>query len=545
MARDTVDEFDFSRLDTIRQDADARSSAIELQAMFRIALERHKMGDLRSASAIYEKVLEHEPQNAEALHLLGLVAHQSGQPQPAIDYMSRAISINPNSAVMYSNRGRALAAAGQFEAALADYDQAAVLQPDLAQLDQSRAAALQGLGRLDEALESFDRALELTPAQADVLSDRGALLRAMGRRDEALASYDQALAVDPRNIAAWFNRGGGLREAGRVSEAVESYSRVIELRPELAVAHHNRALCRLQLGDYAEGFEEYEWRKRCPTFDDPRYGLDRPWRGETLEGKSLYVFPELYQGDVIQFARFVLAAEQAGARVQMAAPRAMHALLQTMSPSIALLNEDQVAEGYDLQAPLMSLPRGLQTRLETLPAAPYLRADPKRVARWREAIGPAGLKVGVVWQGSTQPYALPLQRSFPLAKLKALAALPDVRLISLQKVNGLEQLEALPRGMAVQDLGEGFDPGPDAFVDTAAAMTCCDLVITPDTSVAHLAGALGVNTWVALPAVADWRWMSGRSDSPWYPTMRLFRQTVPGDWTGVFAEMAEALKGVR
>jgi hypothetical protein len=336
-----------------------------------------------------------------------------------------------------------------------------------------------------------------------------------------------------------------LRDLGRVGEAVESYSRVLELNPDLAIAHHNRALCRLQFGDYAGGFEEYEWRKRCPTFDDPRYGLDRTWRDEPLAGKSLYVFPELYQGDVIQFARFALAAEQAGARVSLAAPRAMHALLRSLSPAIALLDEGQVADGYDYQSPLLSLPHRLGTTLQTLPDRPYLHADPARIARWRDVIGPRDLKVGVVWQGSTAPYALPLQRSFPLAALEGLAALPHVRLISLQKVNGLDQLADLPPGMAVQDLGEGFDPGPDAFVDTAAAMSCCDLVITPDTSVAHLAGALGVNTWLALPAVADWRWMSERSDSPWYPTMRLFRQSVPGDWTQVFAEMAQALEGMR
>jgi hypothetical protein len=193
----------------------------------------------------------------------------------------------------------------------------------------------------------------------------------------------------------------------------------------------------------------------------------------------------------------------------------------------------------------MSLPHGLGTTLQALPSQPYLRAEPARIAHWREVIGPENVKVGVIWQGSTAPYALPLQRSFPLAALAGLAALPHVRLISLQKVNGLDQLAGLPPGMTVQDLGEAFDPGPDAFVDTAAAMSCCDLVITPDTSVAHLAGALGVNAWLALPAVADWRWMSDRNDSPWYPTMRIFRQSVPGDWTQVLADMAQALAGMR
>jgi Tfp pilus assembly protein PilF len=538
-----VEEFDFSRLDPPRAEA-ATQDAGQGVGMFQLGLDRHKAGDLRSAAAVYEEVLRLDPQNAEALHLLGLVAHQSGQPEPAIGYISRAIALSPNAAHMYGNRGLALVAAGQFEAAVADYDKAIGLQPGLVQLHHNRAAALQGLGEVQAALADYDKALELTPDAADIHSDRGSLLKALGRQDEALAAYDHALSLDPQNVAALYNRGGALRDLGRVEEAVENYSQAIDLSPELAVAHHNRALCRLQLGDYLGGFEEYEWRKRFPTFEDPRYGLERPWLGEPLQGKSLYVFPELYQGDLIQFARFVLAAERAGARVQMAAPRAMHALLQTLSPSIALLDQDQVAEAYDYQAALLSLPHSFKTSLETLPSEPYLHADPVRVARWREAIGPKGFKVGVIWQGGAAPDAPPLQRSFPLAELRGLAAVPDLRLISLQKVNGLEQLQSLPGDMKVENLGGGFDPGPDAFVDTAAAMTCCDLVITPDTSVAHLAGALGVTTWLALPAVADWRWMSGRSDSPWYPRLRIFRQTVPGDWTGVFGEMVEALKSL-
>ncbi len=517
--------------------------------MFQMGLDRHKSGDLRSAASVYEEVLRRDPENAEALHLLGLVAYQAGQPGPAIDFISQAIALRPDAtaqtAPMYGNRGLALAAAGRHEAALADYDQAIALNPQLAEPHHNRGVALQALGRQQEAIASYDRALQLNAWNAGALNDRGASLRALGRREDALADYDAALALDANSIAPWYNRGGTLRDLGRVADAVESYGHAIALNPEFAIAHHNRALCRLQLGDYAGGFEEYEWRKRCPTFDDPRYGLERPWGGEPLKGESLFVFPELYQGDVIQFARFVLAAEQAGATVTLAAPRAMHALLQTLSPSIALIDEGETAQGYDYQAPLLSLPHGFRTTLESLPSAPYLRADPARVAHWRDIIGPKGFKVGVVWQGSTLPYALPLQRSFPLAALKGLAVLPEVRLISLQKVNGLEQLKGLPKGMAVEDLGEGFDPGPDLFVDTAAAMTCCDLVITPDTSVAHLAGALGVTAWLALPAISDWRWMSGRDDSPWYPHTQIFRQSVPGDWTAVFDEMATALKGLR
>lgn len=510
--------------------------------MLQVALDVHRRGDARNAAIIYEEVLRRDPHNPHALHLLGLALHHQGQSQRAVELIGQALQSRPNDAVMLVNRALALSAVGQAPAAIEDFDRALSIKPDVAQAHYGRATTLQGLGRLEEAVAGFDRTIALWPQYASAYLDRGNALKDLGRLDAAVASYDAALALEPGNPTIWYNRGGALRALGRVGEAIESYDRALAIRPDFAIAHHNRAVCRLHLGDYAGGFEEYEWRKACPTFSDPRYRLDRAWQGEPLAGKSLFVYPELYQGDVIQFSRFVAAVARTRAKVSFAAPRAMHALLRTLGPSIVLLDEEEVADGYDFQSALMSLPHGLHTTLETLPRAPYLAADPARVERWRQAIGPQGFKVGVVWQGSTAPYALPLQRSFPLAQLQNLAAIPGARLISLQKVNGLDQLDSLPPGMAVETLGDGFDPGPDIFVDTAAAMACCDLFITPDTSVAHLAGALGVKTWLALPKVADWRWMDARADSAWYPSLRLFRQAEPGDWSGVFTAMAAELK---
>lgn len=297
----------------------------------------------------------------------------------------------------------------------------------------------------------------------------------------------------------------------------------------------------------AEGFAGYEWRRRCPSFEDPRYRLDRAWTGEEdLTGRTLYAFPELYQGDLIQFCRYVRMAERRGARVILSAPVQMHRLLRSLSPTLELIDESCQPDHFDYQCALMSLPLAFGVTLESLPGeTAYLAAEPERIARWRSQIGSYGLKVGVVWQGSTLPYAIPLQRSYPLSMLEGLGRLPDVRLISLQKHGGLDQLASLPPGMTVETLGDDFDPGPDAFVDTAAAIAACDLVVTMDTSVAHLAGALGARTWVALPYVADWRWLDGRPDCPWYPNTRLFRQTVRGDWTGVFTTMESALTAER
>ncbi|MDB5496440.1 MAG: glycosyltransferase [Phenylobacterium sp.] len=401
-----------------------------------------------------------------------------------------------------------------------------------------RGDELQALGRLDEALASYRRAVDLQPGDFVAQLSCGNLLAKMGQHESALGYFDNTLQISPKNAAVYFNRAGSLQSMERFDEAISCYRAAISLRPDMGMAHHNLATCFLQTGDFETGFQEYEWRKSSPTFDDPRYALDRPWNGQDLKGKTLFIYPELYQGDLMQFCRYAFVAERMGARVRLAAPTAMHALLQSMSPTIELLPEDAVP-AYDYQCALMSLPHAFGTTLATVPRGrAYFRAEPQRVARWRKLIGPRGFKIGVAWEGSAQA----VQRSFPLAGLQGLATLPGVRLISLQKHRGLDQLESLPSGMSVESLGEDFDPGPDAFLDTAGAMTCCDLFITPDTSVAHLAGALRVRTWTALPRPGDWRWLVDRPDSPWYPTMRLFRQTSPGDWASVFAQMETALK---
>ncbi|HEV2532976.1 glycosyltransferase family 9 protein [Phenylobacterium sp.] len=366
-----------------------------------------------------------------------------------------------------------------------------------------------------------------------------------GRFEDALAAYRAAVALEPASAPLHYNIGNMLRLLRRFEEAIASYGEAIALRPDFAMAHHNRAHCRLQIGALAEGFGEYEWRKACPTFDDPRYALPDQWAGQDLAGKTLFIYPELFMGDLIQFCRYALMAERLGAKVRLGAPAAMHALLRTLSRGVELLPDDASPEVDGYRCALMSLPALFGTTLETVPWAPaYLRAEPARVERWRSRIGEGGFKIGVAWQGSIQPHALPLQRSYPLAALDEISRLPGVRLISLQKQNGLDQLANLPPGMAVETLGEDFDPGPDLFLDTAAAMMGCDLFITPDTSVAHLAGALGVPTWVALPWLADWRWLNDRRGSPWYPSLRLFRQQRRGEWGEVFAEMAARLRAL-
>ena len=542
----------------------------DLSTLFAQARDLHASGDLAEANRLYGDIIGRAPHHADALHMRGLLALQVGHPEPAVALISRAIALAP-AGLMHHNRAAALARLDRFDDALADYTAAVALQPDLVQTLAAHGKLLSRLGRGEDAaalyasaiarfphdaalhfaageahrsagraiaaLEAFDHAIALAPGFLAAHMAKGDLLAEQGRLAAALTAFDDLLAVDSANAVAHFNRGVMLRKLGRTDEAIAANEAAIARAPDFAKAHQQLAICLLQKGDLARGLAEYEWRRRTSENADPRYALPSPWWGEDLTGRTLYIFPELYLGDMIQFCRYAVLAEQRGAQVVLAAPRALHTLLRSLSPTLTLIDASQAPERVDYQCALLSLPKAFGA---AIPAQPYLAAEPALIEQWRDKIGGRGFKIGVCWQGSTLPYADAMQRSYPLAELAPLAACADARLISLQKYSGLDQLDDLPPGMAVE-VYRDFDDGENAFVDTAAMMAACDLIVTADTSVAHLAGALGIPVWLALPWLADWRWLETGETSAWYPSMRLFRQPAPGDWQSVFDAMAKAL----
>jgi hypothetical protein len=328
----------------------------------------------------------------------------------------------------------------------------------------------------------------------------------------------------------------------RLDEARANFDQALAINADFADARFNRGLTSLLLGDYAAGWSDYEsrWYRTVP--DVRRLVAPYPvWNGEDLDGKSIIVYEEQGFGDVIQFCRFLPMLCSSGATVTFLVRPSLHRLLRPLAPAIRLVGDPPEDEHFDFQCALLSLPMVLGTTLGSVPSdAPYLFAEDELVARWRQRIDGQGFKIGISWQG-TPGRKIDVGRSFPLRCLDTIAAIPGVRLISLQKNHGLDQLAGLPAGMKVETLGE-FDDGPDAFVDTAAIMSGLDLILTSDTSIAHLAGAMALRTWVALRYVPDWRWMLDRQDSPWYPTLRLFRQETDGDWQGVFTRMMQELQ---
>jgi Tfp pilus assembly protein PilF len=434
----------------------------------------------------------------------------------------------------------ALHARGQLAEAEQLYRRVAAADPGNAVVLINWGHALNGLRQFAPALEAYDRALALDPGHIFLHLVRGDVLQWLSRYDEALQSYNRFLGQAPDHAEAWNSRGLALQSLGRLEEALQSYARAEALDPALAAARLNRGLCHLQMQDFAKGLTLYEWRKRMPQPMEARNYPQPLWTGaEDIGGRILFAYVEQGLGDAIQFHRYVSFAIARGARVILSVPDELVALLKSATPAVELIGWGQTPARFDFHTPLASIPLAVGMRADTIPAPDhYLAAEPDRVARWKARLGGHGLRIGIAWQGKEQIRGLE-GKSFPLAALAKIAALPDARLISLQKGEGAEQLDYLPAGMTVES--HDFDQGPDAFLDTAAMMQACDLVITADTAPAHLAGALGVPAWVALKHVPDWRWFLGRDDSPWYPSLRLFRQPATGNWDSVFDTMAGEL----
>lgn len=400
--------------------------------------------------------------------------------------------------------------------------------------------ALSGQDRFAEALACYDRAAALDPRDPYIHLNRGITLQALLRYGDAVAAYDRALALAPHFAPGWTDRGLALQHQGRLEEAVASFRHAQALDPVLAAAPLHRGLCHLLMQDFETGLPLYEWRKQMPQPMEARVYPQPLWTGaEDVSGKTLFCYIEQGLGDAIQYYRYVRFALDRGARVILSVQTQLIELFKRAQPQVELIGWGAVPPAFDFHIPLASIPLAVGMRVSTIPAPDhYLAADPARIAHWKQQIGRHGCRIGVAWQGLNLVMGSE-GKAFPLAALAPIAAIPGVRLIGLQKNAGSEQLAQLPPGMTVERYD--FDNGPEAFLDTAAMMMSCDLVISADTAPAHLAGALGVPTWVALKHVADWRWFLGRDDSPWYPSLRLFRQPAMGDWSGVFAAMAREL----
>ena len=558
----------------MRNFATVQSPRFNIAQAMQEAITLHRQNRLREAEKLYARVLKAAPDTFDALHLLGTIKAQNGQMGEALRLIQAAIKINPRAAdalinlanVLHAlkrdadaldcldkalaidpsdlqalqNRGSALLALNRPQEALACFEQLVQRAPQNGEALLNRGVALATLERHAEALADFDAALTLAPVHPDLHYNRGNALLQLARHAEAIAAFDRTLAAVPTHTRAWNNRGLALQSLNRNAEAAESFGKALALQKDYADAHFNLALALLTQGDLRRGFEQYEWRWTRSGMTDTRRGYGRAlWLGEfPLGHKTILLHAEQGLGDTIQFARYAPLLARAGARVVLEVQPELKTLLAGLDGVASCHVRGESLPAYDLHCPLGSLPLAMKTDAASIPAEiPYLRADEQRLAKWRPVLeGLAGKRVALSWAGHAR-HANDRNRSMDLELLAPLFALDGVSFVSIQRELRDKDTAVLARTPNVRHLGADLAD----MADTAAVVTLVDLTLAVDTSVAHLAGAMGRPLWVMLPFAPDWRWTVSGENSPWYPQARLLRQPATGDWTSVLATLRDAL----
>jgi protein O-GlcNAc transferase len=575
------------------------------------AIQYHELGHFKEAEICYRRILKIDPENPDALHLMGVIAHQMKRydlaadligraivnnpripyfhnnfgvtlsalkrPREAIESFQRALNIKPdfaeannnlgntlrdcgrfNDAILafkraiqlrpdfaeaYFNLGKALADCGCLDEAIRNYREALRLRPDYEEAHNNLGNALREKGQLEEAIMNYQEALNRNPEYIGALNNLANALRYKGKLDEAIKNLQRAIKINPDSAESYCNLGNALKDQHRFEAAIENYKRAIQLKPDFAEAHFNLSIVLLLLANFSEGWREFEWRLQM--FDKKsgypnRYGLPY-WNGSPLKGKKIFVYDEQGLGDTLQFVRFIPQLKALGATVIFETRQSLTTLLLDFPWIDELVERSHCGEPAikcDYCVSLLSLPGIFETTIDSIPArVPYLHALPQKAEYWRSKLSEGDFSVGIVWAGSPG-HRDDRNRSLRLEHFEPFAKIPGISLVGLQKGDARAQGERLAGRLFVKNLGEEFRD----FTDTAGVIENLDLLISIDTSVAHLAGAMGKPVWVLLPFIPDWRWLLGRKDTPWYPTMQLFRQTNRENWDDVIARAAEKLR---
>jgi tetratricopeptide (TPR) repeat protein len=549
-----------------------KPAPFNLGQSFNEALALHRQGELRDAEKIYTRVLKAAPDHFDALNLLGTVKAQLGRLGEAHRLLTTAVKITPQAPQGWVNLGQVLHGLKREEEALACYDKAHALAPDDIEILNNRANALLSLGRTEEALADFrqvlahkpqhpearlnsgiahaalgsteeavaefDRALSMVPRHPVAHFNRGVALYELGRYTDAVAAHDNALSAAPEHAGAWLNRGRALAALSRFDDAIASYGKASTLRKDDPDTHFMESLALLTLGDYRRGFEKYEWRWRRTGMPAQR-SRGRPlWLGDyPLARKTVLLNAEQGLGDTIQFARYVPMLAEAGANVVLEVQPELKPLMARLDGAATIIARGEAPPPFDVHCPLGSLPLAFKTEPDTVPAPiTYLSADDTHLAKWSERIVALERpRIALAWSGNPS-HLNDRNRSIAFARLAPLFSVP-ARFISIQRDVRGDDAAALAAEPRLAHLGGELE----SFADTAAVIALSDLVIAVDTSVVHLAGAMGRPVWVLLPFAPDWRWTLDGDTTPWYPTARLFRQTAHGDWDGVIARVGAEL----
>jgi tetratricopeptide (TPR) repeat protein len=501
-----------------------------------------QLGRLGEAASCYREALRLRPDHPETYSNLGACLTEQGLLDEAVACYREALRLRPDYPEAANNLGGALRAQRRIEEAADSYRQALRLRPELAEAHCNLGIVLAEQKKLDEAEACQREALRLRPDYRDAHYNLGTVLASKGRHDEAIASYRQALALRPDEPDAYQAMGVSFTDLGQLAEAETCYRQALRVRPDNPEVHFNLGQLWLLQGRLEQGWPEYEWRWRTKGFATGGFAQPR-WDGSDLMGRTILLHAEQGLGDTIQFVRYARLVKQRGSRVVLHSPAALMTVLAHTPGIDQLVLKGTPLPPFDVYASLLSLPGLFGTTLDSVPAdVPYIFAEEARREGWRAELAhlPSGLRVGIVWQGNPR-HRDDRNRSLSLRSFEPLSRLTGVRLVSLQAGPGAEQAIEVKDAWSLWDAGSQFDAS--SLADAAALMSHLDLVVTVDTAIAHLAGALAVPVYVLLPFAPDWRWLLERQDSPWYPTVRLFRQQRIGAWREVIERVAQELAG--
>ncbi len=551
-------------------------AAIQAQAKFQQAHSFLQRDQLAQAKVFLEATLKIQPNHYNALHLLSVIAAKANDLEIAIGLMDKAIAINPDVAAVHYNRGLALqelkkfheasksyakaftlkpdyeeayyncgivlGELQEFDVALLCYDKLISLKPDCAEAHNNRGSVLKEIKQYDAALASFDRAITLKPDYELAHYNRGATLVDIRQFDTALASYDKTISLKPDFAEAYNNRGNVLKAIKQFDAALKNYNKAISLKPDYAEAHWNKSLQLLLSGEFEDGLKEYEWRWKWDKFSSPKRNFTQPqWDGDqSIAGKTVLLHSEQGLGDAIQFVRYAKMVSDLGARVILEVNKPLASLFTNLDGVSQVVTGNPLPP-FDLHCPLLSLPLAFKTNINTIPASvPYLSGNSENITRLKTRLGDKrNLRIGLVWSGSMN-HKNDQNRSLLLSTL--LQHFPrKYQYVSLQKEIRDEDIKTLQSRPDILQFNDELND----FSDTAALCMLMDVIISVDTSVAHLAGALGKHVWILLPYIPDWRWLLDRNDSPWYPTAKLYRQEKIGDWAGVLEIIKSDLMKLR
>ena len=511
------------------------------------AVQQHQQGHVAQARQVYMAVLENEPQNFDARHLLGVTYLQSGDYTVALENIQAALQINPHNAAAYSNLGRVLHETQRYEEALTSYDQALQLKPDFAEAHYNKGNTLREMKRAEEAIVAYERAIQYQTQYAEAYQNLGVIAHEQRRLEQAIALYDKTISIKPKHAEAHSNRGVALKALHRIDEALKSFDLSISINPQYAQAYWNKAITLLLDGQYEKGWQLFEWGWAAKQRGSRRHMHQPLWTGlQPLKNKTILLHAEQGYGDAIQFCRYSKSVTALGAKVVLEVPSPLVELCQTLEGVHAVIATGQPLPDIDYQCPLMTLPMALKTTLANIPKeAAYLKADATKSTYWKNKLSTyTHKKVGLVWNGGFRPHQPELwllnsERNITLEGLAQALQHSNVEFFSLQKGDPAEsEIRGREKELWPQGNFHNFTDELKTFADTAALIEQLDLVISVDTSTAHLAAAMGKPVWLLNRADGCWRWLIDMDHSPWYPSVRIYRQGQDRNWDTVAQQIS-------